>query len=239
MQLISASVGKGGRNLAADVSTVQRLLAKSGLNPGPVDGICGKRTITAIIAFQGRFLVQPDGRVDPNGQTLRRLNKSSAKVPAPSASSFGQAVTGEEWTGDSSQWPQDKKLRSLAHTFAPKVKSVITALSARGFQPHIIYGWRSVAVQQKLVAEGRSKVRFSFHNAQTLTGIPNAWAADIVDKRWLWNEPNCMTFFKALGEEAKKGGLVWGGDWADFRDWAHIQGRQNSELSLVKRESGM
>jgi|GEM_PF-4880261 len=46
-------------------------------------------------------------------------------------------------------------------------------------------------------------------------------------------------FWAALGEEAKKRGLVWGGDWKSFRDVAHIQGRQNSELSLVKRESGL
>lgn len=116
---------------------------------------------------------------------------------------------------------------------------VIDALSARGFQPHIVYAWRSVAVQRQLVAQGRSKVLFSFHNAQTSAGIPNAWAADIIDKRWAWNESDCMKFFKALGEEAKKVGLVWGGDWANFRDWAHVQGRPNSALAATKRESGL
>lgn len=239
MSGLSASVGQSGRNIANDVTTVQNLLVRNGMNPGPIDGVCGNKTIRAIVGFQSRFLSHPDGRVDPNGRTWRALNRSpttSAPPTQPIARPTGAPM---QWTGDSSQWSQAKKLQSLAASFMPKVNAVISRLSARGFQPHIIYGWRSVAVQQTLVAQGKSRVRFSFHNAQLPDGTPNAWAADIVDKRWLWREPDCMTFFNALGEEAKAQGLVWGGDWANFRDWAHIQGRQNGELALVKRESGL
>lgn len=71
-------------------------------------------------------------------------------------------------------------------------------------------------------------------------GTPNSYAADIIDKRWAWGkEAKTNGFWTALGEEAKKQGLVWGGNWKSFRDYAHIQGRQNSELSSVKRESGL
>ena len=240
MERISASVGLNGINRSADVLVVQKLLLKVGMHPGKLDGVFGPKTKTAIIGFQSRFMTRPDGRIDPNGLTLSRLNGTPRKVVSgapPKPAQLGSTI--QDWTGDSAQWSQAKKLQSLESGFAAKVSKVIDALAAAGFQPHIIYGWRSVAVQQHLVASGRSKVRFSFHNAQTPQGVPSAWAADIVDKRWLWNEPDCMKFFNALGEAANSEGLVWGGDWAGFRDWAHIQGRQNNELSAVKRESGL
>lgn len=70
---IVASVGAAGQNRRPDVETVQRLLAQHGMNPGPMDGLCGPRTVRAILNFQARFLARPDGRVDPNGTTWRHL----------------------------------------------------------------------------------------------------------------------------------------------------------------------
>jgi len=144
-----------------------------------------------------------------------------------------------EWTGDSSQWPQEKKLLSMQPDLRVKVKTVLAALAQRGFQPKVIYGWRSVAVQLQLFKEGKSKVEFSFHNAQKPDGTPASYAADIVDSRYGWGDhAESSGFWKCLGEEAKKQNLYWGGDWSSFRDWAHIQLVPNSQLTQVKRESG-
>lgn len=146
----------------------------------------------------------------------------------------------KDWSGDSSRWTEEKKLMSLHEAFRPKVEAVLAALREQGFQPRIVYAWRSVAVQQKLVAEGRSKVRFSFHNAQKPDGTPASYAADIVDRRWLWSEAAERNgFWRALGAAARAQGLIWGGDWKSFRDVAHIQARPNTELAVVKRESGL
>ncbi len=224
---LSGSVGRGGANAESDVKTVQRLLAATGDAPGPIDGKCGPRTIAAITSYQSRNGLQADGLISPTGPTLRAL---TATLQAPE----------EDWSGDSSQWSPDKKLLSLEPDFRGKVKAVLETLTEKGFQPRIIYGWRSVAVQRRLVAEGRSTVRFSFHNAQKPDGTPNAYAADIVDRRWLWTpaaEKN--GFWRALGVAAKTNDLVWGGDWTGFPDVAHIQGRPNVELAMVKAESGL
>jgi hypothetical protein len=70
---LGASVGKGGKNAPEDVTLVQQLLTDRGEDPGPVDGVCGARTIAAIRAFQARFLAHPDSRVDPGGRTIREL----------------------------------------------------------------------------------------------------------------------------------------------------------------------
>lgn len=145
-----------------------------------------------------------------------------------------------DWSGDSSRWSQQKKLMSLHPEFRPKVEAVLAALREQGFQPRIVYGWRSLEVQQRLVAEGRSKVRFSFHNAQQPDGTPASYAADIVDSRWLWTgAAESNGFWRALGAAARSQGLVWGGDWKRFRDVAHIQARPNTELAQVRRESGL
>jgi peptidoglycan L-alanyl-D-glutamate endopeptidase CwlK len=179
--------------------------------------------------YQSRFLAHPDGRIDPTGLTWGRL---SSEQP-------GQ-LAGSQWSGDSSRWSQQKKLLSLEPIFRGKVQMVLDSLRRDGFKPHIVYGWRSVAVQQHLFDEGKSKVHFSFHNAQKADGTPRSYGADIIDERWGWkDEAKEKGFWTALSKEAKAQGLVWGGDWAGFSDVAHIQGRQNSELSAVKRESGL
>ncbi len=95
-------------------------------------------------------------------------------------------------------------------------------------------------MQQRLFAEGKSKVKFSFHNSQLPDGTPYSYAADIVDKRWGWDDAaETNGFWTALGSAAKSVGLVWGGDWKSFQDVAHIQGRPNSDLAAVKKESGL
>ena len=81
---ISGTVGLGGINRSPDVAAVQRLLTRAGVSPGPIDGICGRLTIGAIERYQGRFLREPDARVDPGGPTLRRLN-APRPAPAPAA----------------------------------------------------------------------------------------------------------------------------------------------------------
>jgi len=223
-------VGEKGVNSHDDVLAVQTLLKSKGFDPGLLNGLCGPPTISAIRSFQATFLTHPDGLVEPDRTTWLKLSahsSSSADAPNP-------------WTGDSAQWSQDKKLESMHPLLCPKVKAVLAALAARGFQPKIYFGWRSVAVQLKLFEEGNTKVKFSFHNVQKPDGTPNAYAADIIDQRFAWTAmAESSGFWKALGEEAKVQGLFWGGDWITFKDVAHVQLVDNDQLGQVKRDSGL
>ncbi|MDP2898636.1 MAG: peptidoglycan-binding protein [bacterium] len=81
---ITASVGRmGGVNRPDDVKKVQKLLNKVPQTEGgpkvplAVDGICGPKTINAIQTFQLRHFgwKGADGRVDPEGRTLFKLNE--------------------------------------------------------------------------------------------------------------------------------------------------------------------
>ena len=74
---ISAAVGRAGDNRSDDVVIVQKLLLARGFAAlGQADGECGEHTIAAILDFQSGFLHNPDGRVDPNGNTWRHLAAS-------------------------------------------------------------------------------------------------------------------------------------------------------------------
>lgn len=231
MSALRASVGVNGKNLREDVLTVQSLLKSKGYVPGPVDGACGTKTISAIRKFQATFMSAPDGLIEPGRTTWTRLCATGGLPASPQLA---------QWSGDSAQWSQDKKLQSMNLALQPKVQAVLAALTQRGFQPNIFYGWRSVAVQLQLYQQGNSKVKFSFHNAQKPDGTPNSYAADIIDRRYGWTpQGESSGFWRALGEEAKLQGLFWGGDWSTFRDWAHVQLVTNSELARVKTESGL
>jgi peptidoglycan L-alanyl-D-glutamate endopeptidase CwlK len=233
--LLRGSVGERGKNRPDDVELVQTLLKKVGAYTGKVDQLCGPETIAAILSFQRTIMKKPDGRVDPTGHTWMALSHPGVKPV-----SLAPPTTKGDWSGDSAKWSQEKKLASLNAALRRKVENILKALTAGGFQPKIFYGWRSVQVQLELYKAGKSTVKFSFHNAQTPNGIPNSYAADIVDRRWGWDDAAEKNgFWKALGNAAKAERLVWGGTWKSFRDVAHVQNKQNSELAAVKKESGL
>ena len=225
---ISGSVGRGGKNLKPDTRKIQRFLSEIfPATPLQADGKVGRKTIRRIERFQRRFTQHPDGRVDPNGRTLKRLN---AAAPALQ----------QDWRGDSSKWSEEKKLASLDSRMRAKTKRILALLRDKGFKPRIFFAWRSVAVQQELVANENSTVTFSFHNAQKKNGTPNAYAADIIDRRWAWTDAAADNgFWEALGRAAKTESLFWGGNWRNFKDWAHIQFFPNRHLSEIKKESGL
>jgi len=239
MPVLSASVGQGGRNQKADVLRVQGLLNQAGARPSlRADGRCGKKTIAAIRKFQRGFMRRADGRVDPGGRTLRELGRAAVAAEAGTAPDTRHPPS--YWRGDPKRWQRKKKLASLEPEFRAKVEAMLAELEAAGFQPKIFYAWRSVAIQRELKRKGRSKVDFSFHNAQLPDGTPRALAVDIVDKRWGWGElAKTRGFWSALGAAAHDQELYWGGSWRSFKDWAHVQALPNRALARVKRESGL
>ena len=89
MGAITRSVGAGGVNIIADVTEIQRLLnlvpvAKGGAAPPfVVFGTCDPATRAAILRFQkAQVPAFADGRIDPGGPTLAKLNALAA-APGP------------------------------------------------------------------------------------------------------------------------------------------------------------
>jgi peptidoglycan L-alanyl-D-glutamate endopeptidase CwlK len=140
------------------------------------------------------------------------------------------------WTTNEARWSHAQKLASLDSRFKPKVQLLMAAMMRRDFRPKIFYAYRRPETQLELYRKGRSQVKFSFHNVRTSDNrAPAALGADIVDAQKGWNNP---AFFKALGEEAKKLNLYWGGDWK-FKDSAHVQLLPNSKLAQLALAAGV
>ena len=75
--VISASVGQGGANVAADVAVVQGLLIARGFTSiTSANGVCDAVTISSIEDYQSAFMTSPDGRLDRGGTTWRHLSAS-------------------------------------------------------------------------------------------------------------------------------------------------------------------
>jgi hypothetical protein len=113
MGAIARSVGAGGVNTPADVTEIQQLLnkvpvAKGGAAPPfIVFGTCNSATLAAILRFQNMQVPAfADGRVDPGGPTLAKLNALAAApgpVPTP-ASPTGSAADVARARGIAQTW---------------------------------------------------------------------------------------------------------------------------------------
>lgn len=106
MQNIQSSVGTEPSNTAAkrihapfnlknDVATIQKLLNKSlSTKPGFIrlkeDGVCGKKTISAIKQFQTTFVkgIYADGLVEKRGRTYQTLTSTASTSTNPTIVTF-------------------------------------------------------------------------------------------------------------------------------------------------------
>jgi peptidoglycan hydrolase-like protein with peptidoglycan-binding domain len=78
----SASVGAGGKNAKADVELIQTMLTSINIDPGPIDGAIGSKTIGAIRTFQDTYLYSnPDGRIDVGGSSWDALAWAANGTP--------------------------------------------------------------------------------------------------------------------------------------------------------------
>ena len=148
MPSISASVGKGGVNNKADVTTVQHLLnahvAALGLPRLDEDGRIGDNTIKAIAAYQQRVLgsANPDGRIDPGGGTWKALVAGRGLAPAPAApapapASGAQLSGAAWWHANQANYPNSARLEDLAVPFRQKAVRFVDALRAAGAQVEV------------------------------------------------------------------------------------------------------
>ena len=116
--LIADAVGAGCTNRRDDVLVVQSLLnvayarIRIPSRTIPVDGIIGPETHAALLHFQRTQVGGGDGRVEPAGRTLARLNAVAAgpprslgsaravSVPSPLELALGAAALARRWAAD-------------------------------------------------------------------------------------------------------------------------------------------
>ena len=144
MSVLHDSVGAGGRNRHFDVRMIQSLLTAAGWHPGVVDGVCGRRTLSAIVAFQRHFMHHPDGLVEPRRQTwrmlthphhqqtsYRSLNHASARTSSSAPTEAAPSAT----TSPAAQAP-------IVHRAVPQARAIqLTAKDILDSEKTLQTGW--------------------------------------------------------------------------------------------------
>ena len=115
---ISASVGKDGSNQREDVRKIQNLLNRWNTPRFlPVNGLCNgtdnDQTVLEIKKFQSEYMAIPDGRVDPPGGTLKKLQSECMQLPQTFGFGSGYYQYGSGQDIGARQWGTKKTIETL------------------------------------------------------------------------------------------------------------------------------
>lgn len=160
---IRRSVGANGANDPQDSAAIQNALnrvsaAQGGANPPlAVDGLPWGKTIAAIRKFQARQGLVADGRVDPNGPTLRRLNALLASGPAVSSAPAGVTPA---------------TMQTLYSAVLPEVRHCLRAAEAT-----LLLAWTELTVGSGAVGTGKNALALT--NLHFAVSQNPAWRLDL------------------------------------------------------------
>lgn len=119
----------------------------------------------------------------------------------------------------------DRDPAKLLKPFAKKLNLLFRRMRARGFQPMFWEGRRTAQRASELAKRGTG-IKLSMHTLGA--------AADIVDGSTANPWKASPGFWTALGQEARKLGLTWGGDWSK-RDFSHVQALAVNQQTAFRR----
>jgi len=135
----------------------------------------------------------------------------------------GGSISGKNVTD---QWGNTiyRDTTALIPTFASRVKVLFNRMKARGFKPILWEAYRTPERAIKMAELGKG-----VQNSMHLYGA----AVDIIDAKTMWDDP---AFFRALGEEAERLGLTWGGRFSK-PDGPHVQAIPPASQTRLTRMS--
>lgn len=117
----------------------------------------------------------------------------------------------------------DRNWNRLDPGFMHRVLTVFKRMEARGYPLALLEGYRSPERQDMLANLGPQLTRARGNQSQHQYGLALD-AAPVLNGRLMISErdPWAMEAYQALGEEAERAALVWGGRWT-LRDYGHIE----------------
>jgi peptidoglycan LD-endopeptidase CwlK len=117
-----------------------------------------------------------------------------------------------------------KRLEKVHPELSKRIRDLIEAFAQRGMQVEVVQGLRTIAEQNALYAQGRSKPGPVVTNARGGQSNHNyGLAVDLCP--FVNGKPDFTTnsSYVAIGAEAVKRGLEWGGNWKKLIDKPHVQ----------------
>lgn len=134
-----------------------------------------------------------------------------------------------------------KKLQGLHPVVAAKAEQLLRRTYAEGIYIGIVHGFRTMAEQAAIYAQGRSvpgpiatnaRPGESYHNY----GLAVDFALLTPDwSDYIWNERDPK--WKRAAAIGKELGFEWGGDWRSFKDYPHLE--YTFGLSIKQLQSGV
>jgi peptidoglycan L-alanyl-D-glutamate endopeptidase CwlK len=119
----------------------------------------------------------------------------------------------------------ENRLKKVHPELASRVRAVAAALAQGGINIEVVQGLRTIAEQDALFAQGRTKPGLVVTRARGGQSNHNyGLAVDVVPftgGKPQWDAPNSV--WVAIGAEGGKQGLEWGGSWKKFIDKPHLQ----------------
>jgi peptidoglycan L-alanyl-D-glutamate endopeptidase CwlK len=117
----------------------------------------------------------------------------------------------------------DRDWSKLDPRFTQTVLRMLARLNERGYPFALLEGYRSPERQEKLADLGTHVTNARAFQSKHQFGLA-VDLAPVNDGRLVISErdPWAMKAYVALGEEAEKAGLTWGGRWS-FKDYGHIE----------------
>lgn len=115
------------------------------------------------------------------------------------------------------------KSKGIVPSVWEKVLAVLADMSAAGHPMWVTDGFRTVAQQKALYAQGRTKPGPKVTNCDGVKNPSNHQSGRAVDCCFeIDGKPSWEGPWKLYGDTAKKHGFKWGGDWAK-PDRPHIE----------------
>jgi len=117
----------------------------------------------------------------------------------------------------------DRDWNKLDRRFVQPVLHVIARLQSRGYTFALLEGYRGPERQEMLADLGNHVTNAGAFQSKHQYGVA-ADLAPVRDGKLVISErdPWAMQAYLALGEEAEKSGLTWGGRWW-FKDYGHVE----------------
>lgn len=117
----------------------------------------------------------------------------------------------------------DRDWNKLDSRFAQHVLQLLSRLQSRGYTFALLEGYRSPERQEKLADLGNHVTNARAFQSKHQYGVA-ADLAPVRDGKLVISERDtwAMQAYLALGEEAEKAGLTWGGRWW-FKDYGHVE----------------
>ncbi len=225
----TAPVLKKGSSGAA-VKEAQLMLQKLGHYKLPLDGSFGPGTEAAVKAFQKAKGLSQTGQIDGNTlQKLRAAYDALPTTPTQPPTTGGVAKVSDSISNQRIA-KLHPKIQAKAAEFMNRVEKEL------GIKLRLASGYRSIAEQNALYAQGRTKPGSIVTNAKGGSSYHNyGLALDVVEVR-PDGSVNWNTNWAAIAKIGKQVGFEWGGDFKSIVDKPHFQmsfGKSTSQLMAL------